>query len=70
MRKIIQRYVPSFLTKQDKKKQIRSLQKSRKLYKKGIYYTRKPVKSFHRKTSKYILHLFTFQTPSFHDKKI
>jgi hypothetical protein len=31
------------------------IQKSRKMYKKGVYYTRKPVKSFTTKTSKHIL---------------
>lgn len=56
MTKFIRRYLPSFLSKKDKIKQVKSLQKSRRLYKKGVYYTRKPVKSFHSKTSKHILH--------------
>ena len=49
------RYLPKRLTFKDKKKQSKMLLKSRRLYKKGIYYTRKPVKSFQSKTSKHIL---------------
>lgn len=49
------RYLPKRLSAKDKKKQTKMLVKSKKLYKKGIYYTRKPVKSFHSKTSKHIL---------------
>lgn len=49
------RYLPKRLTKKDKKKQSYMLSKSKRLYKKGKYYTRKPVKSFHSKTSKHIL---------------
>jgi hypothetical protein len=52
--KINLRYLPKRLTKKDKRKQSRMLVKSKKLYKKGIYYTRKPVKSFKSKTSKHI----------------
>ena len=36
-------YVPERLTKKDKKKQKKELQKSRKLYKQGKYYTRRKV---------------------------
>lgn len=53
--KINLRYLPKRLTVKDKKKQYQMLLKSRKLYKKGKYYTRKPVKSFHSKTSSHIL---------------
>jgi hypothetical protein len=53
-RKILLRYLPKRLTMKDKKKQSRMLLKSRKLYKKGIYYTRKHVKSFKTKTSSHI----------------
>jgi len=53
--KVILRYLPKRLTKKDKKKQYNSLIKSRKLYKKGIYYTRKPVKSFTSKKSPHII---------------
>ncbi len=54
-RSIIRRYVPKGLTKKDKSKQLQMLKKSRRLYKKGIYYTRKPVKSYKSKTSDHIL---------------
>lgn len=54
-RTITLRYLPKRLTRKDKKKQLYMLQKSRKMYKKGIYYTRKPVQSFSSKTSKHIL---------------
>ena len=54
-KKINLRYLPKKLTKKDKQKQIRMLNKSRKMYKKDIYYTRKKVKSFQSKTSKHIL---------------
>jgi hypothetical protein len=49
------RYLPKRLASKDKLKQTNMLTKSKRLYKKGIYYTRKPVKSFHSKTSKHIL---------------
>ena len=52
--KITLRYLQKKLTRKDKKKQYNSLVKSRKLYKKGIYYTRKPVKSFISKKSPHI----------------
>ena len=38
-----QRYVPKRLSQKDKKKQIKELLKSRRMYKKGKYYTRKKV---------------------------
>jgi hypothetical protein len=37
------RYVPKGLSRKDKKKQIKDLLKSRRMYKKGKYYTRKKV---------------------------
>jgi hypothetical protein len=49
------RYLPKKLSSKDKKTQSKMLLKSRKLYKKGIYYTRKPVRTFKTKTSKHIL---------------
>jgi hypothetical protein len=49
------RYLPKRLTASDRKKQSQMLLKSRKQYKKNKYYTRKPVKSFHSKTSNHIL---------------
>lgn len=54
-RKVPLRYLPKKLTLRDKKKQSNMLQKSRKLYKKGQYYTRKNIKSFKSKTSNHIL---------------
>ena len=53
--KIPIRYLPKNLSKKDKKKQINMLLKSRKLYKKQNYYTRKQVPSYKSKTSKHIL---------------
>jgi hypothetical protein len=53
--KIKIKYVPLRLTKKDKIKQKKMLNKSRKLYKKGIYYTRKPVKSYQSKKSKHVI---------------
>ena len=49
------RYLPKKLNEKDKKKQIRMLITSKKLYKKHKYYTRKNVKSYKNKTSKNIL---------------
>ena len=48
-------YLPKSLSNKDRKKQSQMLLKSRRLYKKGQYYTRKPVKSFPSKTSNHIL---------------
>lgn len=52
--KIPIRYLPDRLTKKDKQKQKQMLLKSRKMYKKGMYYTRKKVDSFHSKKSPHI----------------
>ena len=52
--KVPMRYLPKALNKKDKKKQSRMLMKSRRLYKKGKYYTRKSVKSFKSKPSNHI----------------
>ena len=49
------RYIPSFLTKKDKKKQSKALRRSRRAYKKGKYYTRKKVKSFKSKVSPHVV---------------
>lgn len=43
------------LSRPDKKKQLRMLLKSRKMYKKGKFYTRKSVPSYKNKTSKHII---------------
>ena len=48
-------YLPKSLSNKDRKKQSQMLLKSRRLYKKGQYYTRKTVKSFPNKTSNHIL---------------
>jgi len=48
------RYIPNKLTRKDKQKQIQMLKKSRKMYKKGKYYTRKQIPSFKSKKSNHI----------------
>jgi len=48
------RYIPKNLTQKDKKKQAAMLRKSRSLYKKHKYFTRKSVPSFHSKPSNHI----------------
>ena len=48
------KYVPSTLSPSDKKKQINMIRKSRRLYKKHVYYTRKNV-SYRHKESKHII---------------
>ena len=48
------RYLPFRLTKKDKQKQLKMLVKSRKMYKKGKYFTRPNIKSFKSKPSKHI----------------
>ena len=49
------RYLPNVLTKKDKKTQINMLMKSKKLYKKNKYYTRKRLPSYKNKKSSHIL---------------
>ena len=48
------RYLPKHLTRKDKKQQGRELLKSKCLYKKGIYHSRKKVKSFKSKKSSHV----------------
>ena len=48
------RYLPAQLYARDKKKQARMLIRSKRLYKKQQYYTRKPLSSYKNKTSKHI----------------
>ena len=48
------KYAPKHLTKKDRKKALKELKKSRKLYKKGKYHTRKKIKSFKSKISPHI----------------
>jgi len=52
--KINLRYLPKILSRKDKKKQINSLLKSRKLYKKGKYFTRRKVSTFVSKPSNHV----------------
>jgi DNA-binding Xre family transcriptional regulator len=49
------RYLPKNLTMKDKKRQSKMLMKSRRLYKKGKYYTRKRLPSFKSKKSPHII---------------
>jgi DNA-binding Xre family transcriptional regulator len=53
--KINLRYLPNNISKKDKKKQLNFLKKSRRLYKKGIYFNRKHIDSFHSKKSQHII---------------
>jgi len=48
------RYLPKSITKKDAKKYKKEIEKSRKLYKKKRYYTRKHIKSFKNKKSNHI----------------
>ena len=48
------RYLPKGLSKRDKKMQIQMLEKSRKMYKKDSYYTRKRLSSYKNKKSSHI----------------
>ena len=59
------RYVPKNLTKKDKQKQLKMLIKSKKLYKKNKYYTRKQLSSYKSKKSNHILNarrIYNIQT--------
>ena len=49
------RYLPTSLSRKDKKRQALMLKKSRRLYKKGIYYSRTPVPSFKSHVSPHII---------------
>ena len=53
--KVNLRYLPKKLTKKDKYSQKRELLKSRRLYKKGQYYTRRKMSSFSSKKSQHII---------------
>lgn len=48
------RYLPFGLSNKDSEKQVQMLKKSRTQYKKGKYFTRKQVPSFHSRPSKHI----------------
>lgn len=49
------RYLPKSLSKKDKQQQINMLTKSKKLYKKNKYYTRKALPSYKNKKSSHIM---------------
>ena len=51
---IPQRYIPKTLKHTDKKKQLRNIRKSRKLYKQGVYINRDKLNSFHSHKSSHI----------------
>ena len=52
------RYVPTKLTTEDKQKQVNMLLKSKQLYKKQKYYTRKPLVSYTHKKSKHLANAY------------
>jgi hypothetical protein len=54
MKKIPLRYLPKSLSERDRKKQINSLKKSKKMYKSHKYYQRPKIGSFFSKTSKHV----------------
>lgn len=56
MENIIERYIPKSLSRNDLQKQKKNIIKSRKLYKKGVYYQRPKVKSYKSKKSKHLEH--------------
>ena len=49
------RYLPFNLSKKDKQQQVKMLNKSRKMYKKKKYFTRKKLVSYDNKVSKHII---------------
>ncbi len=48
------KYVPDRLTWADKRRQVRELRRSRRLYKRGEFHTRSKVKSYPHHTSKHV----------------
>jgi len=50
------RYVPKFLTRRDKRSQLKMLVKSRTMYKKHKYFNRERVPSFKSVKSKHLMH--------------
>jgi hypothetical protein len=54
MTKIPKRYIPTTLSRKDRKKQLHMIQRSKNEYKRHHYYTRKKVKSFHSKPSGHV----------------
>jgi len=54
IQKVPLRYLPKSLSRKDKKLQATMLLKSRRLYKKGKYFSRKPLASFKTKKSSHV----------------
>jgi len=52
--KIPKRYVPNQLTRKDKERQIKAINRSRKLYKNHVFYSRPIVRSFKSRPSNHI----------------
>mgnify|MGYP006906274471 FL=1 len=52
--KVPYRYLPNSITKKDKKRYSREIRKSRKLYKCGVYYKRKKIKSYTTRKSSHV----------------
>lgn len=52
--KVTRRYVPMRLTPSDRKKQLRELRASRRLYREGIYHNRPAVRSFRTRPSGHV----------------
>lgn len=52
--KVPYRYLPNSITKKDKERYSREIRKSRKLYKRGIYYKRKQIKSYKNRKSDHV----------------
>lgn len=48
------KYNPTYLSKKDREKQDKNLRKSRRLYKKGVYYSRPKVKTFKSRKSSHL----------------
>lgn len=53
--KFVLRYLPKKLSNKDKMKQSKMLLKSKRLYKKGVFFTRKHVSSFKSKPSNHVI---------------
>lgn len=52
---MIPKHYTSGLSKKDKSRQLREIKKSKRLYKKGKYHTRKKMKSFKKKRSRHVV---------------
>ena len=54
MEQVPLRYLPKRLTKKDTRRQLKNLRKSRRLYKRGVFFERPKVRSFKSKPSKHL----------------